>query len=618
LVAGALSKTAAIKLISRFSGIYSSSEILFKLVTLLAFTFITSSMYYSYVTKVGLALVVLGLVNVTIAATEPIKNKTCLECHEDKTLVKTNAAGRAISLFVDEAKFKASRHGTNLCAGCHTDIKTTHPDDNAAAKPVDCAICHQTQSETYGASVHAIALKAGEANAATCKDCHGSHEILPPTAFGSPLHYTKLSATCGECHEEAAAAVQRSVHGKAMAKGHREAATCTDCHFEHKIQKLRGESSLRISGEVCSKCHGSERLNTKYKMPGKAVQTFFESYHGLAASYGSTKAANCASCHGVHEILPHTDPRSSIYKTNLVATCGKCHAGANENFISSKVHQDGAFDKDLGSRVNWWVRKLYIGLIISVIGVMLIHNLVVWFKKVQAMRRSTGEWVERMNRSQRYQHFALVVSFFALAITGFALKFPYSWVSWMLGSDETVRRNIHRYVGLFMVLLGLYHIFYLLFTKDGKQLLRDLLPCKKDITDTLGSVNYLLGRVPEKPRIGRFGYVEKAEYWAMVWGTIIMGATGFMMWFQVDVTRFMLRWVVEVATTIHYYEAILACLAIIVWHFYHVIFDPSSYPGNWAFWDGKMSAEHYREEHPLDDKAVVIKTESTGLNHKKH
>lgn len=90
------------------------------------------------------------------------------------------------------------------------------------------------------------------------------------------------------------------------------------------------------------------------------------------------------------------------------------------------------------------------------------------------------------------------------------------------------------------------------------------------------------------------------EYWAVVWGTIIMGVTGLMIWFKMDVTLWLPRWMVDVALTIHYYEAILACLAIIVWHFYHVIFDPDVYPLNMACWDGKVSAHWQEEEHPLE------------------
>jgi cytochrome b subunit of formate dehydrogenase len=148
--------------------------------------------------------------------------------------------------------------------------------------------------------------------------------------------------------------------------------------------------------------------------------------------------------------------------------------------------------------------------------------------------------------------------------------------------------------------IGAYHIVYVLATKDGRRLVKDLFPVKQDIADTVGAVRYLLGLSKEKPRIGRFGYAEKMEYWAVVWGTVIMGVTGLMIWLKIDVTRFLPRWVVDVALTIHYYEAILACLAIIVWHFYHVIFDPDVYPLNLACWDGKVSEHWQAEEHPLE------------------
>ena len=118
--------------------------------------------------------------------------------------------------------------------------------------------------------------------------------------------------------------------------------------------------------------------------------------------------------------------------------------------------------------------------------------------------------------------------------------------------------------------------------------------------DTWQAVRYLTGFSKQKPQIGRFGYAEKMEYWAVVWGTIIMGATGLAIWFKIDVTQHLPRWVVAVATTIHYYEAVLACLAIIVWHFYHVMFDPEVYPLNPACLDGRISKEFQAHEHPLE------------------
>jgi formate dehydrogenase gamma subunit len=530
-----------------------------------------------------------------------------MECHGDKTLTTTNEAGKEISLFVDLTKLAASIHKTNTCASCHSDITSKHPDDNVAAKPANCTGCHRPQTESYTASVHGRAFQAGRADSATCSDCHDGHTVLPPTSPDSPLHYSKLALTCGVCHDQVAQEVAGSVHGKALAAGHREAPTCTDCHSEHKIEALKGTSSLKISADVCSKCHASERLNTKYKLPPDRVKTFFESYHGLAAQYGSTLAANCASCHGYHKVLRSSDPRSMIHKDNLVQTCGKCHPGATANFAQCKVHVDASAAKasaDLGGKINWWTRRVYIGMIVAVIGFMLAHNLLAFVKKVRARYRTADFSVPRMSLSQRWQHVTLGVTFVVLAVTGFALKFPDSWVAKMLGSNEAFRSWTHRIAGVVLLLAGVYHLIYLGRTKEGRRLVRDFLPLKKDIGDFIQNARYLTGLSKSKPLFARFGYAEKMEYWAVIWGTIIMGATGLGIWFKVGVTKFLPGWALDVALTIHYYEAILACLAIVVWHFYHVIFDPDVYPANWAALNGKVSREWHAEEHPLEETVV--------------
>jgi formate dehydrogenase gamma subunit len=217
-----------------------------------------------------------------------------------------------------------------------------------------------------------------------------------------------------------------------------------------------------------------------------------------------------------------------------------------------------------------------------------------------------------MTAAQRWQHFVLAVSFIVLALTGFALKFPDSWLAKVLGSSEPFRRWTHRVAGIIMLLVGAYHLVYLLTTRDGRKLVADLFPVKKDVLDAWQAVRYLTGWSSHKPQVGRFGYAEKMEYWAVVWGTIIMGATGLAIWFKIDVTRFFPRWIVAVATTIHYYEAVLACLAIIVWHFYHVIFDPEIYPLNTACLDGRISEEFQTHEHPLEPEAGQRRADQPG------
>ncbi len=532
-----------------------------------------------------------------------VKNSDCLDCHGDNTLAKTNSAGKVISLFVDAARLKASVHGTNACISCHADVTAKHPDDNQAVAPVNCTPCHARQAASYQASVHGLALRGSHADAATCTDCHDSHAIISNNSPTSPIYFSRQAATCGACHDREARDWAQSVHGRAVAAGSLDTPSCTGCHDEHKIRSLKSSSTMSISEDVCSRCHASERINTKYNLPADRVSTFFESYHGLAAQYGSTVAANCASCHGYHKILPSSDTNSSISKVNLVATCGQCHPGASREFSVGRIHiaPDGqGGGTDFGSRLNRWVRRIYLLLIFGTIGAMLAHNVTLFLKKTAARLRRTERPVVRMTASQRWQHFVLAASFIVLAVTGFALKFPDSWLAKILGSSEPFRRWTHRVAGLVLLLVGAYHLLYLLATRDGRKLVADLLPVKKDARDVWQAVRHLAGFTKQKPPIGRFGYAEKMEYWAVVWGTVIMGATGLAIWFKIDVTQYLPRWLVTVATTIHYYEAVLACLAIVVWHFYHVIFDPDIYPLNTACLDGRISEAVQAHEHPLE------------------
>jgi len=217
-----------------------------------------------------------------------------------------------------------------------------------------------------------------------------------------------------------------------------------------------------------------------------------------------------------------------------------------------------------------------------------------------------------MDFNQRMQHMVLAASFIILAITGFALKFPESWVGKMMGSNEMFRSWTHRVAGVVLLVVGVYHVWYLLAKREGRRMLKDMMPVPKDVKDLADNARYLGGLSKEKAKIGRFGYAEKMEYWAVIWGTIIMGVTGVMIWFKLDVTRFLPRWAVDVATTIHYYEAILACLAIIVWHFYHVIFDPDVFPINWACLTGKVTRHWHEDEHPLDTKAPGLEAEAAA------
>ncbi len=211
----------------------------------------------------------------------------------------------------------------------------------------------------------------------------------------------------------------------------------------------------------------------------------------------------------------------------------------------------------------------------------------------------------RMTKNERIQHFLLLSSFMVLILTGFGLKFPESfwvkWIAFIIGENAFEARGVvHRIASLVMIAVSLYHLFYILFTDRGKQLVKDFFPRKQDLIDFRNSMLYLVGKSDEKPKLGRFSYMEKMEYWAVVWGTVIMGGTGLVLWFENLFLKYVSTMGMDIATAIHYYEAILASLAILVWHFYFIFFNPDVFPMNKAWFKGTLTREEMEKEHPLE------------------
>jgi formate dehydrogenase gamma subunit len=503
------------------------------------------------------------------------------------------------------------------CLDCHTTggdqttiLPKTNPRStiNRANIAKTCGSCHSNAAVmegtgistrpflSYQESAHARALSRGNINAAVCTDCHNSHDILPASDARSPIFKANIPGMCATCHGSITAEFTASVHGEAAARGVSQSPVCTDCHGIHSIKAVDGSKSA-LGTASCAQCHAGVRLTQEFGLAGERVQSYEDSYHGLARKLGSNVAADCASCHGVHNILPSSNPKSMIHPDNLVQTCGQCHPGAGANFALGKVHLVSTGAEDIGTVATNWVRWIYLGLIFGTVGAMAFHNLLVWRKKVLEKKRREHRTVLRMTSQQRLQHWLLLTSFTVLVVTGFALAYP-EYLSF--GMSETMRRLIHRAAGVVMMLVGIYHLYYLAFTAEGRRSFKEMLPKAKDGRDLIQNIGFLIGTRKSKPKFDKFGYGEKAEYWAVVWGTFVMGLTGVMIWYKVEIFSFLPRWIIDVAITIHFYEAVLATLAIIVWHFYNVIFDPDVYPVNLALVDGRVSEEYYKEEHELD------------------
>jgi cytochrome b subunit of formate dehydrogenase len=538
------------------------------------------------------------------------------------------------------AQFRDSEHGRALAAGqpgspdclsCHREPLTHGRDDGAHLKIAQekaCVACHVDNPDvrakmgpdarfiaSYESSVHGRALLGGNANAPTCIDCHGSHEMKRGVDPRARVSRGRTPETCSACHADVAGQYKRSVHGRALARGNADAPVCTDCHGEHTI--LRHDdpkapvAAANVSRQVCSPCHSSVTLSQKYGIASDRFQTFSDSYHGLAVRGGALETANCASCHGAHDILPSSDPGSSVNRANLPETCGACHPGANERFAMGSVHVTMT---RAGEPLLWWIAAIYIVLIVATIGGMFAHNLLDFLRKssrILRLRRAGlavhahgSRLYVRMTLNERLQHASLLVSFLVLAITGFMLSFPDAW--WVAGIRSVVpgvfevRSLLHRIAAGVMTAASVYHLFYLALTRRGRQLLRDLLPALRDAREAVANLRWLAWLSDRRPAFGRFGYAEKAEYWALVWGTIVMVATGLVMWFENTSIGMLTKLGWDVARTIHFYEAWLATLAILVWHVYFVVLNPDVYPMNLAWLTGKLSEAEMAEEHPAE------------------
>lgn len=555
---------------------------------------------------------------------EPVHSKpSCGACHGDEE------AAYQLSIH-GQARLHGNSHAA-ACIDCHGDPHAILPSGDPASKvyhsniPATCGGCHQQKFVmtasglstqvffSYEQSVHGRAVSEGSQKAAVCTDCHGAHDILMAGDPKSRTFKFNVPATCGTCHAQQEQQYIPSVHGQAIARGNWLAPVCTDCHGIHTIQEPDNPSSSVSAGALaqitCARCHQGVRLTSEFGVPGARVASYQASYHGLASRLGSTVVANCASCHGAHLILASADPRSTINKANLTVTCGKCHPGATAKFTRFPIHAGTSPSADVGARVVAWVRQFYIGVIFLVLGMMLVHNLVLWGSKAVSRRQLEQDTVERMTWNQRIQHWILLACFTVLVLTGFALIYPFSVMADFVGITDPVRRIVHRIAGMTLIAAGLYHVCYVFAGRSGRRVLSEFLPQAKDIRDLWITLRYHLGLSQQKPHFGRFNYGEKFEYWALVWGTIIMACSGLMAWFQIMVTRFLPGWWIDVALTVHLYEAILATLAILLWHLYQVMFDPDVYPMNWSWWNGRMPLDRYKEEHELDSETILTATE---------
>ena len=310
------------------------------------------------------------------------------------------------------------------------------------------------------------------------------------------------------------------------------------------------------------------------------------------------------------------DPESMIHPANLTETCGSCHPNASEEFAKSYVHAREGSIEDVVSNI---IALVYKWLIVVVIGGMILHNFIIWLyyvrKKYKLLKQL--ETIQRFDRHWVIQHVSTFLAFTTLVVTGFALKFPEAgWVQVFttLGLNELVRSVLHRIAAVVLIVAAVYQWIYLLLMKKWKGELLSLAPTFTDLREFGQNMSFHLGFSNIRPDFARYGYVEKAEFWALQWGNVVMIFTGLVLWFPTLALSIFpsWTWLIKVSETVHYYEAWLAALAIFFYHMFFAIFHPEDYPINLAGFTGKITEEEAKERFPRWYRKVMRRSPQTN------
>ncbi len=648
-----------------------------------------------------LALGLLGTLPARAAGAKPAQ-ESCLDCHGDKDF-STEANGKTVSLFVDATKFGGSVHKDIGCRGCHADLKD-HPNDGVPPKPVDCGTCHTEEAKEYAGSIHGVSSALGAKGPAKCVDCHGNHDILPVKDPASPVFKMNLPQTCGKCHTlnhipqefkmkypEVASQYQESIHGKALlVKGLIVAPSCNECHGVHTIRRAVDASSpishanvaktcgkchvkveatydQSIHGQLlakgdsrapnCVSCHSAHQIETPGGTHFKAgsdlicgkchqdrLEHYRETYHGKAMALGKANAAvevaACYDCHGHHDVLPPSDPRSRLSKANIVNTCKQCHPHATASFTKFEPHANPMDGKHYPLLHIIFVAMT--GLLIGVFSLFGAHTLLWLFRSIylylndsktfREAKIKIAEDEEQFTRFQpfeRFLHLLMVSSFLLLVLTGMPLKFYYSgWAKtfFSLFGGPDVARTLHHFAAVITFTYFVLHVSdtfghlwshrsFLRDPKTGKVRLSRLfkamahpdsmVPTAQDWRDFIAHNKWFFGKGP-KPQFDRWTYWEKFDYLAVFWGVFAIGVSGLIMWFPEFFSHLIPGWVINIAHLIHSDEALLAAGFIFTVHFFNTHFRLEKFPMDTVIFSGRISkSELLHERKRWHDRLVA-------------
>jgi cytochrome b subunit of formate dehydrogenase len=611
-------------------------------------------------------------------------NRDCLTCHGQRTL-RGVAHGDSMSLYVDATIYGASVHGQTGCAQCHAEVTASlaRPCSTIRSK-VDCSPCHGPVVAQYDSSRHGTLAAKGDPDAprcgdchtkhaeqshlrptsatfarnipnlcarchrkgekaarriaakdaglvqsyeesihgkgllqsgltvtATCTSCHTAHGELPPDDPRSTVFAGNVASTCGTCHNGIEEQFRNSIHapGVGKPKGDIPLPTCIDCHTSHKISRTDLANFRLRMLDQCGRCHESE------------ATSFFQTVHGKVSRLGDLGAAKCYDCHGTHNILPPSDPRSALSRRNIENTCSQCHTGVNRRFVGYLTHATHHDPKRYPYLflAFWAMTSLLVGTMTFATGHTAAWLWRLWrtpeLRARHVAARAAARQYQRFDSFTRRMHLVMLLSFFTLALTGMVLKFSdMAWAQRLAGlvGGFSTTGVLHRVAALTLIAVFLVHLFDVRRKKrrsgmTWRQFItapNSLVFNGQDARELWQSIKWFLGRGP-RPRYGRYTYWEKFDYFAVFWGMLIIGSTGLMLWFPEVFTVLLPGWLVNVANIIHSDEALLAVAFIFTVHFFNTHFRPDKFPMDPVIFTGHVPIEELKRDKPREYEELV-------------
>lgn len=569
-------------------------------------------------------------------AAQPLPKELCLACHGNAGFTVDGPDGKPRPLSVDSDKFEHSVHGDRQCTDCHTNItQVPHPPTPVV---VDCVSCHQKQlavaqqggnskeAATLGFvakqiddfmhSIHAQPSSTDQSHTnATCYNCHDAHYVSAP---GTPVWSAwrmNLPNTCGKCHAPELAAYTTSIHGILLLQNQVSTApTCADCHTSHQIANPVLSSTRLVITQNCGNCHKEQ------------LQTYLASYHGQVESLGYAYTAKCFDCHGSHAIQLVEDPRSTVFPTNRLATCQKCHADASAGFVTFQPH--GNSDDFQHYPYLWLAAKFMFLLLTGVFAFFWTHS-ALWFYRSYKERKARGEdpelytlglpegvqqpYYQRFPVMWRIAHLIFLLATMSLVLTGMAVRYADTFwapvVARMFGGPRIMAMVHHFSAATFLAVFFVHVVIMTIrlarkrgsFSWFGPD---SLVLRPQDLFDAFAMFRWFFGFGP-RPVFDRWTYWEKFDYWAVFWGVTIIGGSGAMLYFRVAVAKILPGYVFNLAMIFHGEEAVLAAVFLFTVHFFNNHFRPDKFPLDTVMFTGAYKLDEFKREHALEYKRLV-------------